>query len=463
MVKTRLKRLNLGKSIPINRFFSYALYKLILSEITIVAIYAESVGAIMISHLIKTFVQNTTFLVSVCRPIVVAGILTGYSFSALTPISAEAISYLPIPAGINLTSSPKVGTKLHQVQTGDTLYSLTQMYQVDAAAIATSNGISATTPLPIGTQLVIPPVNSIIYKVQPNDTLSQVANLYQVPQDQIAKASGLLTPDDLRIEQPLVIPGDVKSLLTHRQEKTIQDLTLKRDLLRQRLQLADSSISNLNSLNTSPSLLTAKSWSSRFHFQADHIPVELAILPESEARMTTVELFQLTRDIKTLDSWLDHHEQVVASTSLQARQVNPSVNAFLSIPDSPDNSSVMIMPTEGTISSGFGWRWGKIHKGIDIAASTGTPVWAAASGVVEFAGWDDSGYGNMVDIHHHDGVITRYAHLSHIYAQQGSVVNQSQVIGAVGSTGNSTGPHLHFETITLSGVAVDPISYLTKR
>ncbi len=413
----------------------------------------------MISHFIKTFVQNTTFLVSVCRPVVITGILTGYSFSDLSPVGAEAMTNQLIPSVVSLNGSQNIGSKLHQVQVKDTLYSLTQIYRVDAAAIATSNGISAISPLPIGTQLVIPPVDSIIYKVQPNDTLSRVANLYQVPQDEIAKASGLLTPDYLRIEQPLVIPGDVKSLLTHREEKTIQDLTLKRDLLRQRLQLTDQS----NSLNTVPPILTAKSWSSRFHFQADNIPAELAILPQSEARMTTVELFQLTRDVETLDSWLSRHEQVVASTRLQGVPVNPPDPASSSIPTSTDNSSVMIWPTEGTISSGFGWRWGRVHKGIDIASSVGTPVWATGSGVVEFAGWDDSGYGNMIDIRHPDGFLTRYAHLSDIYAQQGSVVNQSQVVGAVGTTGNSTGPHLHFEIIPLSGVAVDPISYLVKR
>jgi murein DD-endopeptidase MepM/ murein hydrolase activator NlpD len=417
----------------------------------------------MITHFIKTFVQNTTFLVSVYRPVVITGILTGYSFSNLSPVGAEAMANQLIPSVVSLNGSQNTGAKLHQVQVKDTLYGLTQIYQVDAAAIATSNGISAISPLPIGTQLVIPPVDSIIYKVQPNDTLSRVANLYQVPQDEIAKASGLLTPDYLRIEQPLVIPGDVKSLLTHREEKTIQDLTLKRDLLRQRLQLTDKSISDLNSLKTLPPILTAKSWSSRFHFQADHIPAELAILPQSEARMTTVELFQLTRDVETLDSWLSRHEQVVASTRLQGVPVNPPDPASSSIPTSTDNSSVMIWPTEGTISSGFGWRWGKVHKGIDIASSVGTPVWAAASGVVEFAGWDDSGYGNMIDIRHPDGFLTRYAHLSDIYAQQGSVVNQSQVIGAVGNTGNSTGPHLHFEIIPLSGVAVNPIYYLVKR
>lgn len=413
----------------------------------------------MISHFIKTFVQNTTFLDCVFRAVGITGILTGYGFGALSPVRAETIPNLLVTSDISLKVSPNVGAKLHQVQTGDTLYSLTQMYKVDAAAIATSNGLSAATPLKIGTQLVIPPVDSIIYKVHPNDTLSQVASLYQVPQDAIAKASGLLTPDYLRIDQPLVIPGEVKSLLTHREEKTIQDLTLKRDLLRQRLQLTDQS----NRLNTVPPILIANSWSSRFHFQADNIPAELAILPQSEARMTTVELFQLTRDVENLDSWLDRHEQIAASSKLQEAPVNPLTRDSLSIPTPPDNSSVMIWPTEGSISSGFGWRWGRVHKGIDIAASIGTPVWAADSGVVEFAGWDDSGYGNMIDIRHHNGFITRYAHLSDIYAQQGSLVNQSQVIGAVGSTGNSTGPHLHFEIIPLSGVAVDPISYLIKR
>ena len=417
----------------------------------------------MISQSRKTFVQNTTFLGSVCRPLVITGLLAGYSFSCLLPVSAEVISNSLKPTVVSLKVFPTVGAKLHQVQTGDTLYSLTQMYQVDAAALANSNRISAATPLQIGSQLVIPPVDSIIYKVQPDDTLSQVASLYQVPQVQIAKASKLLTPDDLRIEQPLVIPGDVKRLLSNREAKTIQDLTLKRDLLHQRLQMTNSFTSNLNSLNTLSPLLTAKSWSSRFHFQADNIPTELAILPESEARMTTVELFQLTREVEALDSWLDRHEQVIASTKLQGVPVNPPNPASSSIPTSTANSSVIIWPTEGTISSGFGWRWGRVHQGIDIAAPVGTPVWAAAAGVVEFAGWDDSGYGKMIDIRHHDGFLTRYAHLNNISTQQGSVVNQSQVIGAVGTTGNSTGPHLHFEIIPLSGVAVDPISYLAKR
>jgi LysM repeat protein len=180
----------------------------------------------MTSHSRKTFVQNTTFLGSICRPLVIIGLLTGYSFSYLLSVSAEVISNHLKPSVVSLKVSPTVGAKLHQVQAGDTLCSLTQMYQVDAAALAISNRIRAATPLPIGSQLVIPPVDSIVYKVQLlNDTLSQVASLYQVPQAQIAKASGLLNPAPIRIEQPLVIPRDVKRLLSRREEKTVSNIT----------------------------------------------------------------------------------------------------------------------------------------------------------------------------------------------------------------------------------------------
>ena len=92
----------------------------------------------MISHFIKTFVQNTTFLDRISRTVVSTGILTGYSFSSLLPVSAEAIPNLLTPSNISMKGLPYVGAKLHHVQTGDTLYNLTQMYQVDAAAIATS-------------------------------------------------------------------------------------------------------------------------------------------------------------------------------------------------------------------------------------------------------------------------------------------------------------------------------------
>ena len=93
----------------------------------------------MLSHFIKTFVQNTTFLDCVFRSVGITGIISGYSFEALSPVKAEAILNLLATSNIRLKDSPNVGVKLHLFQGGDSLYSLTQMYQVDAAAIAISS------------------------------------------------------------------------------------------------------------------------------------------------------------------------------------------------------------------------------------------------------------------------------------------------------------------------------------
>ncbi|MBW3547347.1 MAG: peptidoglycan DD-metalloendopeptidase family protein [Actinobacteria bacterium] len=104
-----------------------------------------------------------------------------------------------------------------------------------------------------------------------------------------------------------------------------------------------------------------------------------------------------------------------------------------------------IWPTRGTVTSGFGNRWGRLHAGIDVAAPTGTPIWAAKAGTVIFAG-QQGGYGNVVIISHGGGLTTLYGHQSKISTSQGQEVAQGDTIGAVGNTGRSTGPHLHFET-----------------
>ena len=121
----------------------------------------------------------------------------------------------------------------------------------------------------------------------------------------------------------------------------------------------------------------------------------------------------------------------------------------------------LIRPVSGIISSRFGVRSSirsSAHTGLDIATSTGTPVAAAASGTVTFSGWKGS-YGYLMVITHSNGVQTYYGHCSKLYYQAGATVSQGQAIAAVGSTGNSTGPHLHFE-IRVNGVAYNPQSYV---
>ncbi len=121
----------------------------------------------------------------------------------------------------------------------------------------------------------------------------------------------------------------------------------------------------------------------------------------------------------------------------------------------------LIRPVSGTITSRFGAGSSirrSSHTGLDIATSTGTPIAAAASGTVTFSGYKGS-YGNMIVISHGNGVQTYYGHCSKLYVSAGTQVSQGQTIAAVGSTGNSTGPHLHLE-VRVNGVAYNPQNYV---
>jgi murein DD-endopeptidase MepM/ murein hydrolase activator NlpD len=115
-------------------------------------------------------------------------------------------------------------------------------------------------------------------------------------------------------------------------------------------------------------------------------------------------------------------------------------------------------PLSGPILSGYGTRWGRMHTGLDIGAGYGAAVGAAGAGTVVQAGWN-GGYGLTVEVDHGDGVVTRYAHLSSINVGTGEVVGRGQNIGRVGSTGHSTGPHLHFEVL-VNGAPRNPLNYL---
>lgn len=123
-----------------------------------------------------------------------------------------------------------------------------------------------------------------------------------------------------------------------------------------------------------------------------------------------------------------------------------------------------IRPTGGWISSTFGTRASPFsgdlsqHKGLDIAADSGTPIIAPASGIVSYASFDE-GYGKLISIDHGHGIVTRFGHCSQMYVKVGQQVRRGDIIGAVGTTGRSTGPHLHYE-VRLGGVPVNPEKFI---
>jgi murein DD-endopeptidase MepM/ murein hydrolase activator NlpD len=225
-------------------------------------------------------------------------------------------------------------------------------------------------------------------------------------------------------------------------------------------------------------------------------PNQVALLPEPEARMTSLEVKRLESEVdqlnsKVRDAEIKESARKVEAAKIAAANLNaspnpdrnfdssrsaianpgdrsgispqlPQLTASAYLPDVQDYglSTGFIWPADGVFTSGYGWRWGRIHAGIDIAAPIGTPILAAASGVIEYATWNDGGYGNMIDIRHADGTITRYAHMNELYVKEGQTVSQGQTIGAMGSTGFSTGPHLHFEIRPNGGSAIDPMAFL---
>ena len=142
----------------------------------------------------------------------------------------------------------------------------------------------------------------------------------------------------------------------------------------------------------------------------------------------------------------------------QESSLNALINSESGFTGGGVSASGLIWPVRGRVTSGFGYRWGRQHAGIDIAAPTGTPIKAAKAGRVIFAG-TMSGYGNVIILDHGGGFSTLYAHQSRLGSGKGQSVPQGQVIGYVGSTGRSTGPHLHFET-RFGGSPRNPRPYL---
>jgi murein DD-endopeptidase MepM/ murein hydrolase activator NlpD len=143
---------------------------------------------------------------------------------------------------------------------------------------------------------------------------------------------------------------------------------------------------------------------------------------------------------------------------IQAAQARAAASGSSYSSGSGVSAQGLIWPVQGPVTSPFGMRWGRMHEGIDIAVPYGTPIHAAASGTVIYAGWM-SGYGNLTVIDHGRGLATAYAHQSAFAVGNGQTVAQGDTIGYVGCTGHCFGPHLHFE-VRVNGQPVDPLGYL---
>lgn len=307
---------------------------------------------------------------------------------------------------------------------------------------------------------------SQVYTVKPGDSLSRIAAQFGLTLQDLLQANRLNNPNLIFVGQRLTIPAGGQS--------TLAPVATMPPLLRQQVTEETSGriAANLgSSLNAD---LTIESLSSPPPSSLRSLDITA---PQSFSTQTLSAPRSLTPSVAPFKPQQPEPDKVAAAplgsenyepllASLLKTAVAPelpSLNSDELLPGGSDRFAGYIWPARGILSSGYGWRWGRMHRGIDIAGPVGTPIVAAAPGVVVTAGWNSGGYGNLVEIQHPNGSLTLYAHNNRILVRPGERVQQGQIVAEMGSTGRSTGPHLHFEVHPRGNGAVNPIAYLPAR
>jgi murein DD-endopeptidase MepM/ murein hydrolase activator NlpD len=386
---------------------------------------------------------------------------------------------------------------------------------------------AVTVPTPVTPTVSAPSAIAAAHLVKPGDTLAKIAGNYGTSVSEMVSANNLSNPNELQVNQQLIVPaaknssnvvaiadsatatpensfgvgGDtpVPTVFTEMQlaqrrnalaktvsrNERLRSLKEEIERLRQKYRTQESGVVvpqtnvDTNSVSVPVNRPTAS------------IPIPVtrpttgkASVPIRVARPSTAAVpipvptpnqeinpnFSRNRGVRVVRPPASFNggsesSSIVRTTLSPGLPPLAAVDRYLpkTIDESQPPAKGFVWPAKGVFTSGYGPRWGRMHKGIDIAAPTGTPIHAAADGVVESAGWNRGGYGNLVDIRHADGTLTRYAHNSKIIVSKGQRVEQGQRISLMGSTGFSTGPHLHFEIRKGGNQAVNPIAYLPPR
>lgn len=263
--------------------------------------------------------------------------------------------------------------------------------------------------------------NKIVeYKVKDGDNLWDIARAVQIDMDQIIFTNPDMDPENLHIDQVLYLSKEAPLITV----MAVREITV------------DEKIPCPVDVRYDDKLLLGEK-----EVITEGVPGERTVT----YRIIRENGFETEREIL---------RQIVKSEPTTEVVVQGTITMVAS----RGGSLRLAWPARGSIVSSFGMRWGRMHEGIDLDAPYGSDVVAVASGTVVSVGWN-GGYGRQVQLSHGGGLVTRYAHLSSILVNEGDTVDRGEVIGRVGSTGNSTGPHLHFETI-VGGQPRNPTNYL---
>lgn len=372
-------------------------------------------------------------------------------------------------AEIQVDTPARKGWVIYTVRPGDTLSQIASRFRVDARAIMYSSGLENATLRP-GQVLRVPlveessdgirlPPDVRAYVVRRGDTVQSVARRFGLTMLGLVSANpGLQSLDRLEVGSTLYIPtGEPGLLLRLKQGETIQDLA-------QRFGLSVVTVAKANGLDS----------------PTDVRPGDLILLPGVEAKTTYERLLQIQEaerkareeEARRLaeerrKQEAERQKRLAEAQRMQAQSRARVRQQAQSQPQLRRANAVVAAAgyrwplSNFTITTYFGRRgvFQRFHTGIDLAAPVGTPIYAARAGQVDTAGWSRYGYGLHVIINHGGAQETLYAHMSRIAVRPGQWVGRGELIGYVGSTGWSTGPHLHFE-VRVGGAARNPMAYL---
>lgn len=355
-------------------------------------------------------------------------------------------------------------------------------------------GLDRKSNLYLADNEVIARPTQIIHRVQQGDTVTKIASDYQVSREELVEVNQIQNSNVIFVNQRLQIPAivaqDRASAKSEAAEEDpyIANLRAEIDRLRaqNRMEREAKNLESASADNTSTSTVLANSQAevnlvAEEDLDIANLRTELDSLQERQRQEQVEDNLKPDSQASMSDSTSEVTEAPIQRRSLVATSQETGIAASSVGTDLVESETIALTlpplideeylpnafegyswPAQGVLTSNYGWRWGRLHRGIDIAAPIGTPIVAAASGKVVGAGWH-GGYGNLVKLEHADGSVTYYAHVNRILVTHGQKIKQGEIIAEMGSTGNSTGSHLHFEIHLQDRTIVNPLALLGSR
>ena len=346
-------------------------------------------------------------------------------------------------------------TVTYTVKAGDTLGAIAARFKISIAALQSANGLRSDA-LNLGQQLRIPTVGAVV-------KASAATQKPVMTKPVVAKPTPKATVAKPSLPKP-VTTKVISGIVTVKRGDTLSSIS----------RASGSSIAVLRKLNN----LNSDSLALGQRIRTVAVPVNVAPAAKPNPKpVVSVVATSKPSVVKPMTSTVVTKPAVVskpvpAAMDLSAVGVMPTAPSDvledqteykivqpINPPAQINRFERLLWPISGILTSRYGYRWGRLHTGLDIAVPTGTGVYAALSGTVQFAGWNRFGYGYLVVIRGVDSRLYYYAHNSRLLVRVGEFVPQGRMISRSGSTGNSTGPHLHFE-VRIGGVARNPLAYL---